>query len=928
MSDPERLVLVDGHALIYRAFFALPSLTNRKGELVNAAFGFTSMLLNALQSRPQYVIAAFDHPGVTFRHQELAAYKIHRRPMPDDLRPQIPLVRDIISAFPIPIYEVEGYEADDIIGTLARQAEQQGLHTTILTGDLDALQLITPKVDVLTSKRGVSETVLYDLDRVRERYGIDPPRVVDLKALAGDVSDNIPGVPGIGEKTALKLIQEYGPVEEILAHVDGMPPGKVRRLLEGHGEQARLSKRMATIVRDLPITIDLGGSATRGFRAEPVRRLLEEMGFPSLAARVPAALNGGTAATAASAPPGQAVFQFTHSAAPAALTEATMVRDERALRALVGRLKGDLTCVLQTVLADEPARHGRIAGFALGFPRSDGSAESVAYIPTMHAEESTLPLAQVLAALAPAIQDPRIRKAGFNLKSDYLALRAHGLRLQGLEFDILIAAYLLNSGIRTPSLKGLAHDVLEAMLDGPEVLLGQGKAARSPVAVAPAAAAAHYGREVSVMCALQPALTSQLTDLGLRPLFHEVEMPLTPILAEMELAGVTIDTAFLKQLSRELYQAIEKLELEILDFASGPINLNSPVQLGKFLYEELKLQGGRRTKTGYSTDATVLETFRDQHPVIDKILEYRHLTKLKSTYVDALPLLVDPKTGRLHTSFNQTVAATGRLSSSDPNLQNIPIRTDLGQRIRRAFAPARPNDLLLSADYSQIELRVLAHLSRDPLLLEAFAEGHDIHARTAAEVFGVPMAGVSRDQRRLAKVVNFGIVYGLSEYGLARDVGMPTEEARAFIDAYFRKYYRVREFLEGIKMQAREQGFVETLLRRRRYIQDIKAPNRQLREAAERVAVNMPVQGSAADIMKLGMIGLAGEMARRRLRSTMILQVHDELVFEVPPDELEVMQEIVPALMERAYALVVPLQVDVKVGPNWYDLKPTSRTPP
>jgi DNA polymerase-1 len=385
---------------------------------------------------------------------------------------------------------------------------------------------------------------------------------------------------------------------------------------------------------------------------------------------------------------------------------------------------------------------------------------------------------------------------------------------------------------------------------------------------------------------------------------------------------VTIDTNYLKLISRELYQAIQKLEVEITDSAHGPFNINSPIQLGKFLYEDLKLEGGRKTKTGYSTDAAVLETFRDQHPVIDKILDYRHLTKLKSTYVDALPLLVDPKTNRLHTSFNQTVAATGRLSSSDPNLQNIPIRTDVGQRIRRAFAPARAGDVMLAADYSQIELRVLAHLSRDALLLEAFAQGQDIHGRTAAEVFAVPLDRVTRDQRRLAKVVNFGIVYGLSEYGLARDIGMPTAEARAFIEAYFRKYYGVREFLEGIKAQAREQGYVETLLRRRRYIQDIKAPNRALRQAAERVAINMPVQGSAADIMKLGMIQLADEMARRRLRSTMVLQVHDELVFEVPPDELDTMVEMVPALLGGAYRLVVPLQVDVKVGPNWYDMKP------
>ncbi len=924
MPASQRLVLVDGHALLYRAFFALPSLTNRKGELVNAAFGFTSMLLHALQSKPDYVIAGFDHPGLTFRHQEFGAYKIHRRPMPNELRPQIPLVRDIIGAFPIPIYEVEGYEADDVIGTLARHAERQGLHTTILTGDLDALQLITPMVDVLTSKRGVSETILYDAGRVRERYGIEPPLVADLKALAGDVSDNIPGVPGIGEKTALKLIQEYGRVEEILAHVEQMPAGKVRRLLQEHQAEALLSKRMATIVCDLPLSLDLTGSATRGFRVEPVRRLLEELGFPSLAARVPVALNGGSMA-----PAGPMLRQMpipiTPGAAPTAFAGATLVRDEEGLQALSRRLRSGLPCVIHTVLTMEPARHGRIAGLALGLARADGTAETLAYIPTEHAEEPSLPLPKVLHALVPALQDPGVRKIGYNLKSDYLAWRAHDVRLQGLEFDILIAAYLLNAGIRMPSLKGLAHDVLQATLEGPEVLLGQGKSAASPAAVPLDRAAEHYGREVAAMCALRPALTEQLESVGLSPLFQDIEMPLTPILAEMELAGVTIDSAYLRQISRELYQAIQKLDGEISDFAGRPLNINSPVQLGKFLYEELKLEGGRRTKTGYSTDAAVLETFRDQHPVIDKILDYRHLTKLKSTYVDALPLLVDPKTGRLHTSFNQTVAATGRLSSSDPNLQNIPIRTDIGQRIRRAFAPARGVDLMVSADYSQIELRVLAHLSRDPLLLEAFAEGQDIHARTAAEVFGAPLDGITRDQRRLAKVVNFGIVYGLSEYGLARDVGMPTSEARAFIEAYFRKYYRVREFLEGIKIQARERGYVETLLGRRRYIQDIKAPNRALRLAAERVAINMPVQGSAADIMKLGMIGLAAEMARQGVRSTMILQVHDELVFEVPPEELDVMVELAPALMARAYELVVPLQVDVKVGPNWYDLKPVPR---
>jgi DNA polymerase-1 len=543
------------------------------------------------------------------------------------------------------------------------------------------------------------------------------------------------------------------------------------------------------------------------------------------------------------------------------------------------------------------------------------------YIPVAHEQERCLELRDVLRRFGPSLQSPKPAKIGFNQKADYLALRAHGIELRGADWDLLVAAYLLNSGVRSPSLEALASDVLHRSIEGREALLGSGKTAMTGDQVEIMRAAAFFGERMRVMLQLAPRLESELDRLGNAELFRDLEMPLVPVLAEMELAGVSVDLPYLQQVSRELYEQLQRLDQEIADVAHGPINVNSPQQLARFLFEDLDLPGGRKTKSGYSTDATVLEGLRDQHPVIPKILEFRQLSKLKGTYVDALPLLVDARTHRVHTSFNQTVAATGRLSSSDPNLQNIPIRTEVGQKVRRAFIPGRPGDVLLSADYSQIELRVLAHMTDDPVLVDAFARGEDIHARTAAEVFGIPQADVTANQRRLAKVVNFGLFYGLSDFGLARDTGMSAEEARTFIDAYFRAYNRVREFLEGIKIQAREQGYVETILHRRRYIQDIRSPNRQLRLGAERIAINMPVQGSAADIMKLAMIRLQSYMHEQGLSSQMVLTVHDELVFEVTPGERERLVEVVPDLMARAYPLKVPLQVDLKLGPNWQDME-------
>ncbi len=935
MPEPQkkqRLVLIDGHSLVYRAFFALPSLTDREGNIVNAAYGFTSMLLLALQEHPDYVLASFDLGGRTFRHEELAQYKATRRPTPPELSPQFPLTRDIVRAFGIPIYEIQGVEADDVIGTLARQAREQGLHSTIVTGDLDALQLVNDDVFVLTSKRGVSETILYTPDRVRERYGLEPIQTVDLKGLVGDVSDNIPGIRGIGEKTAIRLIQEFGSVESLVENRERVAPPKIKKLLDEHWEQALLSKKMATIVLDVAgVTLDLSHGSAQEYRPDAARTILSDLGFRSLAARVPTTWTDGSAMSAPPifAPPAREQGRLALDAEPArqpaqstlalesAPSEAvTVVRQAADLERLIAAFAAADRAGFQVVTLDDVPRHGRIAALVVGL-----NEHEIFYVPVAHEQERCLEVRDVLGRFAASLQSAKPSKLGFNQKADYLAVRAHGIELRGADWDLLIAAYLLNSGVRSPSLEALASDVLHRSIEGREALFGSGKAAMTCDQVDVMRAAAFFGERMRVMLQLAPRLESELDRLGNAELFRDLEMPLLPVLAEMELAGVSVDLPYLQQVSRELYEQLQRLDQEIADVAHGPINVNSPQQLARFLFEDLDLPGGRKTKSGYSTDATVLEGLRDAHPVIPKILEFRQLSKLKGTYVDALPLLVDAKTHRVHTSFNQTVAATGRLSSSDPNLQNIPIRTEVGQKVRRAFIPGRSGDVLLSADYSQIELRVLAHMTDDPVLVDAFARGEDIHARTPAEVFGIPQADVTANQRRLAKVVNFGLFYGLSDFGLARDTGMSTEEARVFIDAYFRAYNRVREFLEGIKIQAREQGYVETLLHRRRYIQDIRSPNRMLRQGAERIAINMPVQGSAADIMKLAMIRLENYMHEQRLASQMILTVHDELVFEVTPGERERLIEVVPDLMARAYPLKVPLQVDLKLGPNWQDME-------
>ncbi|MHB8719622.1 MAG: DNA polymerase I [Candidatus Dormibacteria bacterium] len=924
--EPPTLLLVDGHSLVYRAYFAMPALTNSRGEVTNAAYGFTSMLLKALgDHRPEYAVAAFDPPGRTFRHEHDGTYKAGRKPPPDDLIPQFDWSREVVRALGIPVVEVPSFEADDVIGTLASKAAASGLHVVIVTGDLDSLQLVNPSVRVFANRRGISDTIVYDEAKVLERYGFAPPLVVDFKALRGDVSDNIPGVPGIGDKTAIQLIQEHGTLESILAAVPAMKEGKVRRLLTEHADRARLSKDLATIRVDMEVELDLAGARLVPPPMADVHEVFDRLEFRSLLPRLAAAFTATPAAPAPVSAPrevsGQGSLDLDGAGtaprpapAPLAGVEVHTIEDAVSAEAMVERLRSSGAIVVRSLI-EGSARRGDIAGVAL----AAHDAPDPAYWVALSGDHAAPP--GVRAALGRLLADPSVTVHGYDLKQEVLAWAAHGVEVTALGFDVMLAAYLvITTRTRVPSLAVLAQDLAGLAAEPDESLFGSGRARRSAAELPAEQVAAHMGGSVALLPPVEALLEAKLAEGSLRSLFDTMEMPLVPILAAMERTGIRVDCDELAHLSAELGQRVGELEQSLQEIAGHELNVGSTQQLAAFLYDTLGLAAGRRTKTGRSTDADTLESLRAEHPVIDTVLEWRQLTKLKSTYVDTLPLLCAAD-GRVHTSFNQAVAATGRLSSADPNLQNVPVRTSWGQRIRHAFV-ADPGQVLVSADYSQIELRVLAHITGEPELIDAFARGEDIHRRTAAEVYGVAPEAVSREQRRIAKVVNFGVVYGLSDFGLARDTGMEQEAARQFIDRYFASFPAVTRWLEQTRQHAREWLWVETFMGRRRHIQDIRAANRQLRNAAERMAVNMPVQGGAADIMKLAMIRLDHALAERRLTSRLLLQVHDEVVVEAPESEVDDLVGIVREAMSGAADLVVPLVVDVKIGKNWQAMTP------
>ena len=916
----QKVLLVDGNSLIHRAFHATPPMTTTRGELTNAVFAFARMLFRALNTlKPEYAVIAFDRAAPTFRHLEFDAYKAHRAPAPEGLYEQFGRVHELVDVLSLQTCEVDGFEADDVLATLASQAVGHGLDVVIMTGDTDALQLVNEHVSVWMPRKGMSDTILYDSNGVRERYGLEPNQLIDFKALKGDPSDNIPGVPGIGEKTASRLLAKFGTIDQLVTHVNEIEPRLARSLTES-ADQLVQTRRLITIVNTAPIQIDLEKARVGTYDADQLSAFLRELEF-----RIPAnELPGRRTVTTA---PGQlALFEDANApvAAPAiandaaaaavagqAPTECHVVTVDE-LPTLVKRLRAAGTISLDVETTDTDAMRAELVGISVSDQPGRGW-----YIPVGHrSSPANVPIDVALDLLRPVLADSTIQKVGHNLKYDAMVLERAGAPVEGISFDTMIARYLLQSSERALNLKDVAYFELGIPMTPIVDLIGKGKNQISMADVPVEQAAPYACADADIAFRLTHRFADQLKSVGLWDLFTRVEMPLLSVLARMEEAGVAIDVPYLKGMSANLAEKIGILEGQIYAEANHPFNINSTQQLAKVLFDELGLPTSRRTQSGYSTDADTLEELRPRHPIVGLILDYRQLIKLKSTYVDALPLMINPYTGRVHTSFNQTGASTGRLSSSEPNLQNIPIRTDLGKQVRRAFV-ARPGSLLFAADYSQVELRILAHVTQDPNLVEAFASGRDIHAATASQILGVPLAEVSSDQRRMAKTVNFGVLYGMGDYGLATQLGVSRADAHSFIEHYFAQFPTVAAYLEETKRQAREQGYVTTLLGRRRYIAEINTPNRQIRSAAERTAINMPIQGTAADIIKVAMIRIDGALRERNFATQMILQVHDELVFDVPENELAIVRPLVVELMENAFPMTVPLRVEGHVGPNW-----------
>ncbi|MFN0073183.1 MAG: DNA polymerase I [Chloroflexota bacterium] len=921
--NDDLLVLIDGHALVHRAFHAIPELTSPSGELVNAVFGFASMLVKVCADlKPRYLEAAFDTPVKTFRHTEYDDYKATRAASPDGLRGQFPRIYELLETLAVPVVRADGFEADDVLGTLARQAVAEGRDVVILTGDTDALQLVGPHVRVLTSRRGFSDTVMYDEQAVRERYALEPSQIADYKALTGDTSDNIPGVPGIGPKGAAKLLQQYGNVGGILAHLDELPE-KQRLLFEKYGEQLTKSKWLATIVCDVPVQLDLASAEFRQFDRARVGSLLRELSFRTLIDRFEQLFDGVDGKLGGGNSPQLGLFDTGNAPAPESDDDTessapSIARDLESIRELVSRAQGSASLVIDLRLDGKHPTRSSIVGLCIAISPTD-----VTYVPIGHTDAGSTHARDCLDALRPLLEADTPLKVMHDAKPAMEALRAAGIELRGLAFDTMIAAFLLESGQRSVDLGALAFSKLQAQLPTLTSLLGTGRSARKLSEVSPTEAATHCCLEAGVIARLEPALRGELERDGLAALFQDIELPLEGVLARMETAGVAINVPALKEMSRTLHQRLGELETAIEQAVGHAFNFNSPQQLSQVLYDELKLPGGKKTKSGHgSTDAGVLEGLRGAHPVIELILEHRQLGKLKSTYVDALPALCDPATGRVHTTFNQTGSRTGRLSSSEPNLQNIPIRTELGRQVRRTFVTESADRVLLSADYSQIELRVLAHVTRDARLVEAFENNEDIHAATAAEVLGIEPSEVTGDQRRLAKAVNFGVLYGMGGFGLAQQTGLPRDDAMRFIERYFTEFGTVKAYQEQVIHETTERGYGMTLVGRRRYFPEIKSPIRHIQMAAQREAINMPIQGTSADIIKIAMVRLDRHLQDHPNDGVMVLQVHDELVFEVPRERLEPFAPIVVSLMEGAMELVVPVRVELKYGENWDEMRP------
>ncbi len=908
----KKLVLVDAYSLLFRAFFGGRYLSTTDNRPTGALYGFSNMLFSLLNTeKPDAMIVCWDAHEKTLREQEFEAYKAHRPKVDPQLREQMPVARDLVEAFAIQSEEVGGYEADDLIGTLACQGVKEGYTVTILTGDSDQLQLVGDGVTVQMTMRGVTDVKLYDADAVRERYGIEPNRIPDWKALVGDTSDNIPGVPGIGDKTATILLQKWGTLENILEHVAEVTPPKARAALEAGVAQAHQSKRLATIVCDVPVEFAIRPYAPTDADRQRLRDMFAHLEFKSLLARIPR-----PASVSGSMP-----LEELEKIAPedAFLAQMVWIRSAEELRDAIASAQKSGMAAVQVEVSQALPMLAEWKGLIFA-----PSAEVGYYVPVRidRSEDRsslgglfedsgrTAPSNEPDYAAAPEelkvlLENPAIHKVGHNVKIAEIILERNGLRPAPFVFDTLIAAYLLNAGRSSYPLMDLAETYLGVRLDTDDAFAPQ----------------ENLARETALIFALVGAQQAALQQVGMMPILNTIEMPLVPILAEIEQVGLLVDHAYLGTLATRMAVDLDALSREVYTLAGEEFAIGSTKQLQTILFEKLKLPTGKKTKTGYSTGADLLEQLAGEHVIARKIMEWREVAKLKSTYADALNRLVNPVTGRIHTSLNQTVASTGRLSSSDPNLQNIPVRSHAGREIRRAFI-APKGHVLLSCDYSQIELRILAHITGDPALMMAFKADADVHAATASTVFGVPLEEVTPDQRRQAKTINFAVIYGQSGFALAATLGVDTSTANQWIRDYFDRLPGVKQYVEDTTAQAHEQGYVSTLLGRRRYLTELKSGNHSMRQFAERAAVNMPIQGTAADIMKLAMISVVDWLHKECDGGChLLLQVHDELLFEVETAEVARLTPMIVRRMEAAYDLHVPLRTDAKSGLNWSEMQ-------
>lgn len=876
--DKKKIVLIDGNSIAYRAFFALPLLNNDKGVHTNAVYGFTMMLNKIIEDeKPTHILVAFDAGKTTFRHKTFVEYKGGRQKTPPELSEQFPYIRELLDAYGIQRYELENYEADDIIGTLSLSAEKEGYEVKVISGDKDLTQLSSEHTTVGITRKGITDIEEYTPAHVMEKYGLTPEQIIDMKGLMGDPSDNIPGVPGVGEKTAIKLLKEFTTLETLLESIDKVAGNKLKEKLEEFKEQAKMSKELATIERQAPVEVSVETALYEGFEREKVVALYKELGFHSLLEK----LGGDTAADE------QLELEEIEFVTPDVITDDMFADDN----------------YFYVEMLDDNYHYAEIIGFSLV------NEKGYYYLPTELAIQSP--------SFKKWAEDENKKKTVYDAKRSEVSLRRHDIHLKGVNFDTLMASYIINPSETIDDISTIAKKYgINIQTD--ESFYGKGAKRKIPEAPS---LAEHLVRKSLAMFDLKQKLEDELKTNEQYELFKELEMPLSLILADMESCGIKVDRDRLQRMGSELYDRLIEIEGIIYDLAGEKFNINSTKQLGVILFEKLNLPTYKKTKTGYSTSADVLEKLANDHEIIEYILHYRQLGKLQSTYIEGLLKVINPKTGKVHTRYQQTLTATGRLSSIDPNLQNIPIRLEEGRKIRQAFVPSEPGWIIFAADYSQIELRVLADIAGDEKLIQAFKDDLDIHTKTAMDVFHVSAEEVTSNMRRQAKAVNFGIVYGISDYGLSQSLGITRKEAGLFIDRYLASYPGVKDYMDDIIHSAKQKGYVTTLLQRRRYIPEITHRNFNIRSFAERTAMNTPIQGSAADIIKKAMIDMAEALKDYGLKTRLLLQVHDELIFEAPEEEIETLKKLVPDVMENALELKVPLKVDYSYGPTWFDAK-------